>query len=333
MPRSIFIEYARLARLHSAVLTGLTPVLGALAVGMMDLWILVLLFFIGICAHVFGFVFNEYMDIEIDKKAKFLSEKPLVKGTISKTAAITFAFGSVILGYVLLILLAHTQRSIQIFGIIFYTLAWLAIGVYDLTSKRVRGSDLALALWTAALCLFGGFAVQNPANPLLFIIAGLAFFQLWIQNIIAGLKDIIHDQLCSVTTTPLRMGVKFRNNRLLVPGKFQGGIYGLKYIHLVLVFIPIIFLWINVDIVQIIIISCLLITNFILVASIFYSTTYSRPHLLRIIGLHEILSYSIVPIMLYSIIGLRTVVILLLVPVLWLALSLKILYGRLLPKI
>ncbi len=68
-------EYAKLARVHSSVLSGLAPVLGAISVGVMELESLVILFFVGICTHIFGFVFNEYMDVDIDKRAKILKDK------------------------------------------------------------------------------------------------------------------------------------------------------------------------------------------------------------------------------------------------------------------
>jgi 4-hydroxybenzoate polyprenyltransferase len=314
-------------------LSGLAPVLGALSVGATDLFTLFILFCIGLCTHIFGFTFNEYVDLEIDRKAKILSNKPLVKGTISKSSALIFAFSGVIIGYLLLIYL-HLKTPISLqFGFLFYTLAWLSIGVYDLTSKNIRGSDIALALWTCTLCLFGGFAITDRPEMLLFIIAGLAFFQLLIQNILAGLKDLAQDSEGLGTTTPLRLGVKLKIGRLSLPIKFQILIYALKIIHLTLVFIPFILLWFAVNYFQIIFILLLLIINFILVFRIFNSIHYSRNTLMRTIGLHEIISYSIVPVLLIGIIGIQTTIFLIIFPMIWLALFLKLLYGQLLPNI
>ena len=307
--------------------------LGAIAGGMLDIGTLTILFIIGLCTHIFGFTFNEFMDVDIDKKAKILKDKPLVKGTISATGAIGFAASAIIIGYILTGYLLITQQSTAIMVIIFYSLAWLSIGIYDLTSKYVRGSDLALALWTGTLCLFGGFAVVKEPNELLYIIAGLAFLQLFIQNILAGLKDIIQDKLGKGTTTPIRMGVRHYNERLMVPTKFQLFIYGFKLIHLVLVIIPFIFIWLAINYIQVFIILLFLIFCFLLVFIMFNSTKYERNNLLRAIGLHELLSYSVVPVMFVGIIGLQAVIFLIILPVVWLAVFLQIMYGQLLPNI
>ncbi len=330
---SVIKEYCKLARIHSAVLSGLVPILGALSVGMLDIKILFILFLIGVSTHIFGFVFNEYMDIDIDRKAQHLRNKPLVKGTISKTAALGFAFTGVIGGYLLTFYLVFLLETLPLFVIIFYTLSWVSIGIYDLTSKHVHGSDLALALWTGSLCLFGGFAVSDTPNFLLFAIAGLAFFQLLIQNILAGLKDLYQDKLGDANTTPLRMGAKLKRSKLYVPVKFKLYIYCLKIVHLLIVFIPIIFLWLSINLIQFLSILILLTINFILVFKIFNSDRYDRDDLLRAIGLHEIFSYSIVPIMFIGIIDLQFAVFLIIFPIIWLALFMKILFGQLLPGI
>ena len=330
---SIIQEYCKLARLHSSVLSGLAPVLGAISVGMIEIPTLIIIFLAGLCTHIFGFVLNEYIDIDIDSRSTLLKDKPLVSGTISKNAAIIYAFSGVILGYILIIYLMLSRGYFGLFGLVFYTLSWLSIGIYDLTSKSVRGSDLALALWTGSLCLFGGFAVSTKPHQLLFIISGLAFFQLFIQNILAGLKDISHDKLSLVSTTPLRMGVELINNRLHVTPSFQIYIYSLKLLHFIIVFIPFIFLWLKVNMLQIFFILFLLGINFVLVFGIFNAPFFNRDTLLRRIGLHEILSYSIVPILFFGIIDLFGILFLIIFPIIWLALLLKIIYGRLLPRI
>lgn len=330
---SILLEYLKLARFHSAVLTGLTPVLGAISVGMVDVQVLTILFFIGLFTHIFGFVLNEYMDVDIDRKAKFLQDKPLVKGSISRINALVFAFSSIIFGYISVIALIYYFPSSAVFSLTFYTLAWLSIGIYNLISKKIRGSDIALALWTGTLCLFGGFAVTTTPTYLLYIIAGLAFIQLLIQNILAGLKDISQDKLGFGTTTPIRMGVLYKKKKLVVPFKFQASIYCLKFVHLLLVFIPFLVLGLVAGHMQILIIFFILVFNFFLVFRIFNSIKFSRSNLLRTIGLHEILSYSLVPLMLFGMLGFEGVIFLIIFPIIWLALFMRIIYGRLLPSI
>jgi 4-hydroxybenzoate polyprenyltransferase len=328
---SIILEYIKLARLHSSVLSGLTPVLGAISVGILDILPLIILFLIGVCTHIFGFVFNEYMDIEIDKTAAHLSSKPLISGTIPKDAALGFAFSSIIIGYILLGYLILLYQSNAIFAVLLYTISWLSIGVYDLFSKSVRGSDLALASWTGGLCLMGGFAVVHTPTLLLFLIAWLAF--LLIQNILAGLKDISHDRYGSGTTTPIRMGVRLIGSRLKIPARFQSIIYLFKFSHFISVFIPFFFGWLILGFGQLFFILLFLILILYLVFSIFNDFRFKRDIILRRIGLHEILSYSIVPVMLFGIIGLAEIIFLIIFPIVWLAVFMRIIYGRLLPTI
>jgi 4-hydroxybenzoate polyprenyltransferase len=330
---SIIIEYFKLARLHSSVLSGLTPVLGAISVGVLDIVPLSILFLIGICTHIFGFVFNEYMDIEIDRTAEHLSSKPLISGTIPKDAALGFAFSSIIIGYFLLGYLLLLYDSNAIFAVIIYTLSWLSIGVYDLFSKSVRGSDLALASWTGGLCLMGGFAVVQTPNLLLFVIAWLAFLQLLIQNILAGLKDTSQDSSGSGTTTSIRMGVRLIGSRLEIPARFQSTIYWLKISHFIFVFVPFFFGWLILGFGQLFFILLFLVLIFYLVYSIFNAIIFKREVLLRKIGLHEIISYSIVPVMFFGIIGLVEIIMLIIFPIIWLAFFMRIMYGRLLPTI
>ena len=97
-------EYLKVARLHSAVLTGVTPVLGAIVTGCYEPIVLVTLYIIGVCTHIFGFTLNEYLDVDIDSRSEELKNKPLVKGTISKEGALAFAFGAIIFGYILIFL-------------------------------------------------------------------------------------------------------------------------------------------------------------------------------------------------------------------------------------
>lgn len=334
---SIFKDYCQLGRIHSAVLSGLAPVLGAIAASYtcahIQLYFLIILFFIGFCTHIFGFVFNEYMDIEIDSRSDLLRNKPLVKGSISKNAALLYAFFGVFFGYLLLGYLATQTNTVTYQVVVLYSLSWLSIGFYDLTSKYARGSDILLALWTGSLCLFGGYAVSRSPNLLLFIIAGLAFFQLYIQNILAGLKDLAQDQLGAGTTMPLRMGVNLTEDRIIIPKSFQIYIYSFKLIHLTIALLPFVLLWLFFNLLQIFFILLLLVLNFILVFKIFNSKVFHRKALLRTIGLHEILSYSIVPVMFCCIIGIPSMVFLIIFPIIWLAVSMKLIYGQLVPAI
>ena len=75
----------------------------ALCNGQFDFFPLLGLVIIGIFSHIFGFVQNDYFDLEIDKKSKYVSERPLVKSIVSRKGAlflILFSFfAAIILAY------------------------------------------------------------------------------------------------------------------------------------------------------------------------------------------------------------------------------------------
>jgi len=85
-------------------LTAVAPVLGALSmwdVGSLELWKLCVLFLIGSMSHIYGFVINDVIDIRLDKLSKDLSARPLVRGSITRRAAVIFAVSCMIGSFLL----------------------------------------------------------------------------------------------------------------------------------------------------------------------------------------------------------------------------------------
>ncbi len=335
---NIVREYARLGRIHSSILSGLAPVIGAMVMGLVEVWLLILLFLIGIMTHIFGFVANEYIDLDIDRHSTDLSEKPLVKGTISKKGAKSYMIGAIVVAYILTIILfflgsfKFTILELLV-PISFLTLSWVSIGAYDLVSKKYFGADILLALWPFFLCLFGGAVVSLELSPLLYVVAGLAFMQLLIQNIMAGLKDIDHDHKAGGVSTPIRMGVKIKHEQMEITPNFKAFINILKVFYLVLIFSPFIMGWLEWEWIQIILIIAFYSQTYYLSMLICHTQPFDRKQIIRHIGGHEIIAYSIIPVLLMHTIGIWHALVLIIVPVIWLAIFLRLLYGGLMPEI
>jgi len=85
---NIVFDYARLLRLPGLGGLSIATVFGAISVGVYDIKTLSILFLIGAFSAVYGFVLNDYADVEVDKLSRDLSNRPLVKGTISKKTAL-----------------------------------------------------------------------------------------------------------------------------------------------------------------------------------------------------------------------------------------------------
>ena len=80
-------DYLILIRPYGMLFLGFTPVFGAIANGEFNFLHLTLLLIIGIFAHIFTFVQNDYYDIAIDSKSKYVSNRPLLGGIITKKKA------------------------------------------------------------------------------------------------------------------------------------------------------------------------------------------------------------------------------------------------------
>jgi 4-hydroxybenzoate polyprenyltransferase len=335
---NIVIEYARLGRIHSSVLSGLAPAIGAMVMGLAEIKLIIILFIIGVLTHIFGFTANEIIDIEIDKKSPDLKNKPLVKGTISKSGALIFVISSLILAYIFAVIFFYLKSDDKsqmelIFPIILLTLSWLSIGAYDMVSKKMVGSDALLALWPFFLVLFGGSIISLELSPILYIVAGLAFMQLFIQNIMAGLKDIDHDKKGGGVSTPLRFGVKIKSLSMNVPLSFHGYILFLKIVYISLIFLPFVMEWVDAKPFQIILIMVPVILTSILTYLICRTQRFDREKIIKYIGGHEILAYTIIPLILVDVIGIWFVVALLMLPIIWLRVFLQLMYRGVLPEI
>jgi len=97
----IIKEYAKLSSAHFALLTSIIPVSGALAMGETRFSHLLILFMIGLFAHIYGFAFNHYNDIKIDGLTPLLKERPLPSGTINKKHAALYIVTVLLLGFLL----------------------------------------------------------------------------------------------------------------------------------------------------------------------------------------------------------------------------------------
>ena len=80
-------NYLILIRPYGMLFLGFTPVFGAIANGEFNLIHLTILLIIGLLAHIFTFVQNDYYDTAIDSKSKYVSNRPLVTGSITQKTA------------------------------------------------------------------------------------------------------------------------------------------------------------------------------------------------------------------------------------------------------
>lgn len=324
-------EYAKLTRSFNMALTGMAPVFGALSMLEFDALRLFVLFILGCSAHVYGFVLNDYIDVRIDKHSKELIERPLVRGSISPKNAFALAIS----GLIIMIILGIYLTFPRILPVVILILAAASATVYNLISKKAVGMDFFVGGAVALLTLFGSMSVSTKISLLAIDIVLLAFLQVMFMNIVAGgLKDIDHDYKAGGRNIAIAMGCKVvddgENINLIIPKSFKTLSHSLEFLFIACVLAPFFldyepfekFHFMSIQFFIIIILACAML---IASTNLMAMHEFIRPKMRKIIGIHYVLNFSLVPVML-SVLSLG-IVLLAFVPPLGFALSNKILHG------
>jgi len=317
--------YARLLRIPGLGALGIPAVIGALTVGVMDLYSLMILFFIGAVAAMYGFILNDYADVELDKLIPELKGKPLVDGTIQRRSAVFICFFLVLFAFFFLFLLwrGKTLDDYKFMAMICIFLAGILGSIYDLVGKKLPGSDFFVAISMAFLFLLGALSFGVP-TIITWIIFILTFNQALHMNAVeGGIKDADHDFMMGVNNIALAAGVKVDGDKLHIPLGFKAFGMGIRLCSAFLLFTPFIFFkdqlkyyesW------QPILIAVLAVATF---GVLFFSIkllslkSFNRNAIRKYIGIQSFLRYSLVPIMLIPMIGIVPSVILIFFPIAW----------------
>ena len=290
----------------------------------------VIMFLIGFLFHLFFFVLNEIKDVTIDKTSQALSKKPLVEGSIKLNNAKLVVISSVAIILLSTPIFFFRQSHVLIpISIVAFILG----GIYDTYGKRIPHADYFIAAMMFFIALYGGYSISYDIGVFPYIIATLAFIQMLINNIIAGLKDVDHDFIAGGKSTPIRLNVKVDGKQFIVSKKFISYVSILKIIHTFFIFIPFyiglipIINWILTTIMIMVFLSVFFMMRFLTIK------TFDREKIMRYIGFHEMFAFMAIPFLLFPFIGLITTLFLAAFPVLWLGVFLIIIYGKLMPEI
>ena len=324
------VEYIKLVRLPGWGAYSIPAVFGALTTDSWNLEEIIILFFIGMLAAIFGFVLNDYADIKVDKMTPDLSARPLVKGTIKPIYALYLAISAAILHYIIVfiaMILGIFQTNI-IAIIILTTAAFFSI-IYNLYGKKIVGSDNFVAAATALYCLFGAFVVTNILTGLTWIVVIVTFIQvLYLNAIIGGIKDVDHDYKVGGKTFALWIGVR-ANKQLTIPISFKISALILRSLSAFFLFLPFfIFKDFNYEIWQPIIMILMFIGIYAATLKMLHIKIFDRQYLRKLISIQAFLRYSVVPVMLSKEIGYSIGLFLIIFPFIWFAIFNRLLYGK-----
>lgn len=233
-------EYLKIARSFNMALTGLAPVMGALAMGQHDLLTLFLLFVVGCLGHAYGFTHNDIIDYHHDIHVAEIAGRPLVKGTISKKQAWIFALGSLFFAFLLVLYLSITTH--QYLSLLVFFIPVLCVTVYNYIGKRFPYIDFILGIGMFFLILWGALIQTDDlqrVNLIAWVLCFLGGIQVLYMNLVAGgLKDIEHDTQKKAQTTAARLGVRAVNKELFIPLKFTLIAFTIQFLNILAAYLP-----------------------------------------------------------------------------------------------
>jgi 4-hydroxybenzoate polyprenyltransferase len=300
-------EYLKLSRSFNAILTGISPVMGAIAMKQYDLFTIFILFIIGLFGHTFGFVLNDIIDYKIDKSSKEISDRPLISRTISLRNAWIFALISLTISFLLALYLAYPTGYFV--PVIILVVSAFFIMLYNLISKKFPFMDIFVSLGIFFFILYGATTqVTNISDIslLVWIVCIIGSIKaLFLQIVLGGLKDIENDYIKGAKTTAIRLGVRMKDSQLKISNTFKKFAYLIQIIDIIIVFISFYLIkelltsfYINVfQWIILIIISLLML---ILSHKLLSMSKFDRKNARKLIGSHYIVNFMPVPIMLMS---------------------------------
>ena len=312
--------YAKLLRIPGLGGLAIPIVIGAITVNPnLDFFNLAILFTIGSLASIYGFVLNDFADIEVDKLSRDLWGRPLVSGEISQKTAIAICCFCVIIAFLLIFILFYgkTIEGYRYAAAISISIAWILGSIYDFYGKKIIGSDFIVALSVSFVFLFGALSMGEP-TLFTWVIFLLTFNNLLHMNAVeGGIKDADHDYMAGVKNIALSSRVKVDGNKIFIPSKFKAFGMGIRLFSSFLLLTPFLFYGIEYYSWQIVILILAIIGVLYFSIKLLSIKIFDRNIIRKYIAMQSFLRYSLVPIMLISTIGILYSFVLIIFPIAW----------------
>ena len=271
------------------------------------------------------------MDYDIDKKSQYVSERPLVKGTISKKSALIFSLIVLVIG--LGLLFRHLIITKHVLPVLIGLICIFFGILYNFVGKKYAWGTIFVPLSMSFLLLLGATIFSEEIQqftdiPILtWILFILTFNQLFYMNTISGgLKDVENDYKSKARTLAIFLGVRVKD-KLYIPLGFKIIAITIRSISAVLIFTPFIFFDLPFSYPQIFILIILDICMLYGMAKMLNMQQYDRKKMIRYIRLQLLTRYYLVPIMLLTFIGILWTLMLILLPLISFVIG-TIFYGH-----
>lgn len=298
-------EYLKLARSFNAVLTGVSPVMGAISMQQYDIFTLFLLFLVGFLGHTYGFVLNDIIDYKLDKSSAEIGDRPLISGTISIRKAWVFGILSMTIAFVIAFYIGYVNQNY--FPVTLLVMSAFFITIYNIISKKLPAMDIFVALGIFFLILYGASITADSIHAitkLAWIVCVLGSIQvLFMQFIAGGMKDIENDFKRGAKTLAVALNVRVIDGNLKISTSFKTLAYGIQLVDLMIVFIPFFYIWgvNNLTVLQYFqwaIITLVGLIMLFLSSKLLNMKRFERKKARKLIGVHYMVNFMIVPIML-----------------------------------
>ena len=299
-------EYLKLARSFNSFLTGISPVMGAIAMGDFNIFHLTLLFIIGFFGHTYGFVLNDILDYKIDKNNKEISDRPLLSGTISLKKAWIFAIISLIISFGIAIYYSFIFD--RYFPLLILAASATLITIYDAISKKWVLMDIFDTVAVFMLILYGVTTVSGNIRGitnLAWIVCILGAVQVFFMQLVpGGLKDIKNDYETGANTVAVKLGVRVTQSGILtVPISYKIVSYFIQIIDICLVILPFIIIFTHREIIHYIIwilLALVSVLMFVITHKFLNMKYFDRGKMRKLLGSHFSINFALVPIMLMA---------------------------------
>ena len=325
---NILLEYFRLIRFSTVADEAGVILLGGFIMGLRDIHSLFILFLIGVCGHIFGYVLNEYMDVEIDRKLDYKIKKPLVSGIIPKKNALIIVFISGLIAFMLTFYYFFNYLSILLLAI-----AAILTIIYDTLGKKIPFSDFVVAGTLFVFIMFGASVVSTDI-PKVVILAGLIFFfdVVFMNFVEGGIKDVDHDSKAGGKTMATRLGVMIKDEKLVITNRFRVFALVLRMFFYSLVIMlglqPEISLWTSEISVVLIVAILLMIIVALSSTKLLFTTVFDKSKLFKLFTLINSCSVILLLVVLFPLLEIYAFVFLLLLPITWFVVFNLVLYKR-----
>jgi len=325
------VAYGKLLRIPGLGGLATPAVFGAISVGVLDFYSLLILFVIGAFAVIYGFVLNDFVDVELDKLVKELHGKPLVGGDIPRKNAITISVFCIFFAFLFIFILWYGKifDGYKFVALLCIFFAGILGTIYNLYGKKIVGSDFFVAISMALVVLFGSLSFGKP-TIITWAFFLLVFNQTLHMNAVeGGIKDADHDFIIGVKNIALSSGVKVDGEKIFIPNHFKAFGLAIRIFSAFLFFVPFVVFGYDYYLWQIVLLALLTFVFLYLSVKLVTIKTYDRNTIRKYIGVQSFLGYSLIPIMLISIIGVLYSIILIVLPVVWYIISAPLLEEKL----